>query len=110
MTWTPGDHPDGDCIEWSGRHDAAGYGIIPSDHPRGRFPIGAHRRAVEAAHGDVVIHMCDNPGCVNPEHLRIGTHSENLLDRYAKARRYEMNMRLAHLIYFEVFGTHPNEP
>ena len=37
-------------------------------------------------HGKIVMHTCDNPGCVNPKHLRLGTQSDNCLDRERKGR------------------------
>lgn len=39
------------------------------------------------APGEVVMHSCDNPPCVEPTHLNIGTQSDNMRDRYAKAER-----------------------
>ena len=36
--------------------------------------------------GKVVMHLCDNPACVNPQHLQLGTQSDNICDMYRKAR------------------------
>lgn len=36
--------------------------------------------------GNVVMHICDNPACINPEHLKLGTQTENIADRSRKGR------------------------
>jgi hypothetical protein len=51
----------------------------------------AHRFAFEAVKGpipagQVILHLCDNPSCVNPAHLRAGTHRENMRDKETKGR------------------------
>jgi hypothetical protein len=40
----------------------------------------------EGAHGTVVMHTCDNPGCVNPKHLRLGAQADNVTDMMQKSR------------------------
>lgn len=75
------------CIEWSGSRNEHGYGIQRID---GRA-VKAHRVAWEFAHGPIpagqhVLHRCDNPPCVNPDHLFLGIHVDNMADMVAKGR------------------------
>ncbi len=79
-----------DCIEWQGNKDAKGYGRI---HGAGGT-VKAHRLAyclhtqctLESVSGDVIRHTCDNPGCVNPRHLLIGSNLDNIADRVERDR------------------------
>lgn len=80
--------PD-ECWEWTAarRH---GYGIVQNAKGRGKG-VMAHRLSYEIANGPipdglVVMHICDNPPCVNPAHLRQGTQRENTLDMMSKGR------------------------
>lgn len=79
------------CWEWTASRNLQGYGVI------GLFvggrPIGipAPRLQWMHAHGQipdglVVMHTCDNPPCVNPDHLALGTQASNLTDMRAKGR------------------------
>jgi hypothetical protein len=74
------------CHIWTGTRNKAGYGMISL----GGYTVLAHRMAHALATGDVatavVMHSCDNPSCVNPAHLRSGTHMENMADMRAKGR------------------------
>ena len=72
---------DRGCHEWSRARDWRGYGRL---RMKGRSP-GAHRLAYELfvgpiPEGQVVRHRCDNPCCVNPDHLEVGTHVDNARD------------------------------
>lgn len=76
------------CWEWVSHRDKDGYGILPANGPA----IRAHRFSFEHFNktkidqGMVVCHSCDNPSCVNPEHLFLGTVKDNCQDMISKGR------------------------
>ncbi len=83
------------CWNWKGAKNAYGYGILnrpAKDGPHApRVIRGAHRVAYTHWCGEVppnmnVMHTCDNRACINPAHLRIGTHADNLKDMTDKGR------------------------
>ena len=78
----------GDCWIWQGRTDEKGYGRV--GYRRRQF-VGAHRVSWALTHGgdlpkSWVLHRCDNPPCVNPDHLFLGDATDNNRDRQAKGR------------------------
>lgn len=68
------------CWEWQGSCTADGYGKFWMDGKN----VAAHRASFILNHrknpdGKMVLHTCDNPRCVNPDHLVLGTHRDNVL-------------------------------
>lgn len=77
-----------DCILWSGAKSGDGYGTVTINNRQ----LSAHRAAWEQKHGPIpsglwVLHKCDKPLCVNPDHLFLGTAKENTQDCIKKGRR-----------------------
>jgi hypothetical protein len=84
--------PETSCWWWIGAQFAHGYGAIAS--PLERKTLRAHRVSYELhigpiPDGMVIMHSCDNPSCVNPEHLVAGPQGDNVRDCVAKGRHYE---------------------
>lgn len=76
------------CWEWQGAKSVAGYGRISFDGVRWAVHrLMAHIKISDVADTAVVCHRCDNPSCVNPEHLFIGSQKDNVDDRDLKGRR-----------------------
>jgi hypothetical protein len=80
------------CWPWTGRVDSHGYGKMGF----GGLIHKAHRAAYIAYVGEIpetadgvrtcVLHRCDNPRCVNPMHLFLGTQADNMRDKMLKGR------------------------
>ena len=80
------------CWIWTGSLNTGGYGQIKQ--ARSNKKILAHRLSYQINRGPipdgaVVLHKCDNTRCVNPDHLFLGTQSDNMLDAMRKGRLKE---------------------
>lgn len=76
---------NGDCIEWSAHRSSKGYGeFYFNGHTRRAHRISWIITNGEIPEGMLVCHRCDNPPCVNPEHLFLGSPKVNMVDRVHK--------------------------
>jgi HNH endonuclease len=88
--WSNVKKTDG-CWVWTAKLDSHGYGMSATGARGARRYTGAHRQSWKLTFGDIpeglcVLHRCDNPPCVNPGHLFLGTQGENIDDMHAKGR------------------------
>ena len=86
--------PFGDeCVEWPWSKDRGGYGFVcnpdkssPSKMVRVHRLVCAEVHSGPSSRKGCVLHLCDNPACFNPKHLRWGSQLENIRDRNLKGR------------------------
>lgn len=86
------------CWEWTGYRDNNGYGRFD-----GKL---AHRKSYQLYSGEIgafhVCHRCDNPCCVNPSHLFLGTMRDNVNDALKKGRPWGRKPELSNEDYLEI--------
>lgn len=87
--WSKVDSSAPGCWPWTATRNSGGYGHIRV----GEKMRSAHRVSYELTHGPIpegmqVMHSCDNPACVNPAHLSLGSNQDNLLDMARKRRQW----------------------
>lgn len=86
----------GECWRWTADCDSSGYGSLKTGHTK----VSAHRLSWQLHHGQIppgqsVLHRCDNPRCVRPDHLFLGTQADNIADMVAKGRGHFNRMSAA---------------
>lgn len=82
-----------DCHLWTAATTSFGYGKLGNE--KGGW-IQAHRFSFQIHKGEIpenkyVLHTCDNPACVNPEHLYLGDYKQNAVDRETRIRGNHVN-------------------
>lgn len=76
------------CIEWTAGRNRKGYGVIRRN---GRAAFATRwvmhlLFGFELSSSKMVLHKCDNPPCINPDHLYLGTETENTRDKVSRKR------------------------
>jgi hypothetical protein len=85
--WTKVEKTDS-CWNWTSTKHPKGYGLFSIKNRNQR----AHRVSYQLCCGPIpdgmqVLHKCDNPSCVRPDHLFLGTNADNMADKVAKGRQ-----------------------
>ena len=82
------------CWNWNGTKDKGNYGVLYHN----KKALKAHRISYEIYYSEPLnelhcLHKCDNPSCVNPNHLFSGTNSDNVRDKIEKGRCFTGNQK-----------------
>ena len=85
-----------DCWNWTAGTNSKGYGRILNSRKECEGEISAHRLSWVLHNGPIpeglqVLHNCDNPPCVRPDHLFLGTNLDNMRDKKNKGRSANSN-------------------
>ncbi|QVJ12732.1 hypothetical protein [Pseudomonas phage PSA11] len=96
------DKVDSGCWEWNASRHGRGYGLFYTGlpHKKGKMDY-AHRvsmhlyRNMDMSDDREVCHTCDNTFCVNPDHLFLGSHSDNMKDMVSKGRHIAPTRKLS---------------
>lgn len=82
---------DSECWPWTGAKHPTGYGKLwvhmPNYCCKPAHHVSLILSGISVPKGSVVMHSCDNPSCVNPNHLSVGTQQNNIADKLAKGRQ-----------------------
>lgn len=86
-----------DCWEWTGYAGDRGYGVFAFGY-NPQIRVRAHRLSYWLSRGEIppgveVCHNCDNPRCINPEHLRLDTHESNIRESLCKGRKNQFGVQ-----------------
>lgn len=82
----------GECIEHTQTGNARGYGTVTVNGVTRYAHRVSFANSIGVSERDlrgVVMHLCDNPRCINPNHLAIGTHADNSADMVSKGRSHK---------------------
>lgn len=96
-----------DCSPYQGHIAKSGYGL--DYEPSTKKTVLAHRKAYKDAFGEipnglVIMHICNNKTCVNPDHLKAGTQSENIKQSYKDGLQTNPNRSMTKEQVLEIFS------
>ena len=96
----------GECWEWAAALNKYGYGQFKLNNKT----VHSHRLMYELFNGDIpktmhILHSCDNPKCMNPYHLSVGTHIANMQDKVSKNRQFSKLTKAQVLEIKELYQT-----